>query len=298
MVASNSGFTTLLNLEDGMPKILASARRTREYKGWISQLCERHTLKRNTGTTWYEPQLGQFVAQDISPNQFLTNPQQHRIVRTLAITPSAKAVQIVITDDVKPHLSANVWRQMGAQGQNAITRKMDEDGLDVFNASAKTYGAAGSNFNTQAIRSAHTFMTANNDEPAMGQVRCVMHGYQRYQIANQLEGSGNIGMANFGEISTGLTADVFRMGFKGMIDGVKIFDDNHIKITNGRAAAVIFPREGCVCISDSIMQYETDRLINYGEGADFIVLRSKYGYGLRRPDLWSGRINSLAATPS
>ena len=67
MVMGRSGPTTLAggNLEDGLNRMVASARTTREYKGKVSMLSEKHMLKRGTGVAWIEPQFDKLYAQDI-----------------------------------------------------------------------------------------------------------------------------------------------------------------------------------------------------------------------------------------
>ena len=76
-------------------------------------------------------------------------------------------------------------------------------------------------------------------------------------------------------------------------------EDNHIEINSGDDAdAVVFAKESLVCINDEIMTREEERLPSYGEGASLVIMRDKYQYGLRRPDIWSVRIRSDAMAPS
>ena len=292
------GVTGLQNLELGMNTMMAAARMVREYKGQISQLCERHSLMRGSGYSWIEPRTGKVVAQDITPNQELDNPQQISIVDRLVITPTAKAVQVMITDDVKKRLDQKVWRQMGAQAQNAINRKMDIDGLTAFNLAGLSLGAAGGDFDHSTVRRARTRIShGGGEEMAMGAIRLVAHEYQLFDIENRL--MDNVDSTNYGELSQGYSADMFRNGFRGKIGDVDTFVDGNIPVNgNDDAYAVIFPKEGMVIINDDVMSNETVRRGTYGEGADLVVHRSKYAYGPRNAHIWSARILSDCSAPS
>ena len=215
VMQGQSGYTSLSNLQDGMNEMVASARATREYKGQISALCEKHTLRRGTGVDWIEPQFDKLYATEIGEHTILNAPQQQRIVRVLRIRPRGVAVQRIITDPTRPHMSPIAWRKMGMQMQEAMTRKMDEDGLTAFNAAAKQIGSAGSSFDWNDIRNASSQLEGNPDEPTSGQIYCVAHRYQIHNIEAEL--SNNAGGSNFGELTRGISAEVFRKNFMGHV---------------------------------------------------------------------------------
>ena len=296
-LTSYSGVTSLADgLTSGLNVMVASARRTREHMGKIAMLCERHMLRRGTGLAWIEPQVGQVQAQNITQNQELENPQQIRIVRTLSIVPKAVAVQIMMTDDIQGHIDPRVWAQMGYQAQAAITRKQDQDGLLAFNAAGKLYGADGASFDVHKIRSAASIMRGNTEEPAMGPINCVAHRFQIKDIEDLF--SSNIGGSDYGQTTQGLSQAVFQNGWRGRVADVMVYEDNLIPITNNTARAVVFPREGMVLINDSIMSREVERKPRYGEGADLVILREKYGYGPRNSHIWAAQIRSDATEPT
>lgn len=300
---AHQGPTTLANLSEALNYTVASARTTREYVGEVSKLCEKHTLKRGTGTAWIEPQFDKLYAQEIPSQGYLRNPQQQRIVRVLSITPRAIAVQKMITDDIRPHLAPPAWAKMGVQAQEAMTRKRDVDGLIAFEAaSTDVLGTNGSSFDYNLLRAASDRMTGNQDEPVSGPMYCVAHRYQITDIDDALvPDAGGVNNANrpaaFGEISTGLTAQVFRSKFRGKISDVMVYEDDHIDVSGNNAMAAVFARESIVRIDDEIMTSEMVREADYGEGAMRMILRDKYGFGLRRPDLWTYLIRSDATEP-
>ena len=205
-----------------MPTVFAAARRTRDHKGVIPQLCERHTLKRGTGENWIEPVTGRVEAHDIAPDVHNDNPQQIKIVGRLVIRPTAKAVQIMMPDDVAKRLDPKVYREMGQQGQMAVTRKQDIDGFIALNSAGTTYGAAGATFNYNAARSGRAYGSGNAVEPATGMYRCVAHAYQLLDIERDL--TNQIGDARYGEVSSGMTAEIFRKGWMGKVGDVDFFE--------------------------------------------------------------------------
>jgi hypothetical protein len=293
----DAGVTSLISLRNGLPTVFAAARRTRDHKGVIPQLCERHTLKRGTGENWIEPVTGRVEAHDIAPDVRNENPQQIKIVGRLVIRPTAKAVQIMMPDDVAKRLDPKVYREMGQQGQMAVTRKQDIDGFIALNSAGTTYGSAGSSFDFNSARSGRAYGSGNAVEPAMGMYRCVAHAYQLLDIENAL--TTNIGAATYGETSSGMTAEIFRKGWMGNIGEVKFFEGNNIPINaNDDAYAPLFPREAAVLVMDDIMSHEIQRDPNYGEGANIVHLRSKYAFGLRNPSVWVANILSDCSAPS
>ena len=298
MTMGNSGPTTLAggNLDEGLNRMVASARTTREYKGKVSMLCEKRMLKRGTGVAWIEPQFEKLYAQDIVQDQEWYNPQQQRINRVLTIVPRAVGVMRLLLKEVSARMSPIGWEKMGVQMQEAMTRKTDVDGLIALARASKTLGTNGAAFDYNRIRAASDVMTGNDDEPVTGQINCVAHRYQITDIDSSLV--SNVGDANFGQVSSGLTAMTFRNGFRGKVSDVMVYEDNHIDVSGNAARASVFAKESLVLVNEDIMTRDTEPRPRHGEGADLVILRDKYQYGLRRPDLWTTLIRSDATEPS
>lgn len=305
MTMGYSGPTTLSGgrLDEGLNRMVASARTTREYKGRVSQLSEKRMLKRGTGVAWIEPQFDKLYAQDIMQDQEWYNPQQQRINRVLTIVPRAVGVMRLLLNEVSARMSPIAWEKMGVQMQEAMTRKMDIDGLIALARASITMGSYGAAFDHNKIRAASDRLTGNDDEPVMGQINCVAHRYQITDITGAFvenigQDAGGANPSRFGEVSTGLTASTFRNGFRGRVSDVMLHEDNHIDIANSRAKGFVFARESLVLVNEDIMTRDTEPRPRHGEGAQLVILRDKYQYGLRRPDLWTIVILSDATVPS
>ena len=190
--------------------------------------------------------------------------------------------------------------------QNAIIRKMDIDGLRELKTAETDFGSASSPFDPNDISSARTHLTANDHEPVRGQIYTVAHGRLIKDIrdalveraAPRVNSSGTGQNDDFGSM-TGLTADVWRNGYRGKIDNVMVVDDNNIEIdSSDDAVASVFAQESLICVEDSIMKNETQRVPDFGEGANIMHMRQRYAFGLRRPDVFSALITSDASAPS
>ena len=295
MTMGYTGVTTSQELSEGLNIMVASARTTREYVGQVSKLCESATLKKGTGTAWIEPQHDKLYAHDIPDEGFLLNPQQERILRTLRIQPAAIAIQKIMTDQTKGYMDPKSYAQMGAHMQDAATRKVDVDGLIALNRAEKMLGSASAALSYDNIRKAGDYLMGNPDEPTSGALFCVAHRWQITQIDNAV--AGNAGDANYGELSTGLSARTFRNKFMGKVSDVMLYEDDHIDVSGNSAFASVFARESLVCVRSDIMKSETQRLPTYGEGAELIIMRDKYQYSLRRPDIWTIQLQSDATAP-
>ena len=295
-----AGSTTIQTLEQAIQTVMSSARAVREYKSNIGSLSEKHEVRSGIGGRWIEPTLGQTQAFDVSENQNpIFNPQQIRIESMLIIQPTAISTQTLITDPTRVRMSRNVMNQMGMQAGNAMLRLRDIKGIIALNASTPVYGAFNASLDSSDIRAARAFLEHNPTEPAMGMFNFVAHGWQLLDLENEL--ISNVGGANFGQISEGVTARVWQSGFRGTIKnvaGVMIYDNDHIDTNGNQASAHLFPKEGLVCVGEKIMRKETQRLPGHGEGADLLYLREKFAYGLRNPDRKSARLRSDATAPA
>src|SRR5574341_1259738 len=148
-----TGDTTVGVLADSVPTIIAAARQVREYKGAMSQAVTRVTLKDNTGTAWNEISFAALQAQSVTENTLLDNPQQ--LSDTLfSITPQIAGIHTFITYRVYDRLAKESLDRIGTLAENAMVRKMDEDGLVVLDGATTSLSGAGSTLTTGVIAAA------------------------------------------------------------------------------------------------------------------------------------------------
>ena len=290
MVASP---TVTTSLADSLPTIIDSARIVREYEGVMTRLVDKTTLAENTGLTWDEISLAQLSAQTVTETTFLNNPQA--IADTLfSITPTMIGIQTVITDRVRRRISSNVAAKLGVLAQNAMQRKKDEDLLTVLDGATTSLSGAGTTLAHGIISAAYSRITGNTTEPAITAVYAVLHPFQIKDLQDELEQ----GLGTY-PVPMGLTAEVFRMGFKGSVSNVEVFADGNITIDSADdSKGGVFAREGIVHVQGHSPRATTDRWEHYGGGADVLYMYDEYGNGERSAGNWVYEVYSDALAPS
>ena len=288
-----SGSTTTGSLADSLPTLIASARIVREFEGVVPQLVDKVTLGEGVGLDWNEISLDQLNAQAITETTELDNPQQ--ISDTIfTITPTVVGIETLITDRVAARISKNVYAKIGSLAQNAIQRKKDEDGIMVLDGATTSLCGAGTTLTSGHISAAVVRISSNATEPGNPPYRCVLHGYQIKDIADEvLAGVGTF------PIAEGPTARVFSEGFKGNIAGAQVFEDGNITIdTSIDAKGGVFAQEAIVLVQGRSPRVVPVRKENIGGGATVLYHYDEYAYGERSAGNWLFEIYSDATAPT
>uniref|UniRef100_A0A6M3K2D6 Putative capsid protein n=1 Tax=viral metagenome TaxID=1070528 RepID=A0A6M3K2D6_9ZZZZ len=290
-----SGSTSSASLADSLPKVISSARTTREQKGGIQQLCERHTLGEGIGNDWNEITLPQLSAQRITETTELDNPQQ--ITDTISsITPTMVAVQTRVTDRTARRISKNVYALIGKLAQEALERLIDEDGVAILDTGATTASpGAGAVLTTGNISAAKVNASSDTTEPAMPPFRCALHGWQMHDLHSELV--AGVGTYPIGE---GPTADVLRQGFMiSSIASCSIHENGNISIdSSGDAIGGVFAQEAILYIQGKAPWGKVVDKPYYGGGATDILLYAEYAYGTRGQSSWVQELKSDATAPT
>ena len=236
-----TGMTITSTLADSLPTIIHEARQVREYEGVVPQLVEVQILPEGEGTTWNEVAFAQLIAQSVTETTELINPQQISDTR-FTITPTVVGIMTRITDRVAKRISKNAWAKVGSLGQNAIQRKKDEDGITVFDGFSNSHPGSGSSTLTSGhIAAGMAKITGNATEPGNPPYRCVLHPYQIRDIEDEIVA----GVGTY-EVGEGLTARVFKEGFRGMIAGAQLYADGNISISSNESKGGLFAQEAIV----------------------------------------------------
>jgi len=289
-----TGNTTTGALADSLPTVIASARLVREQEGVMPQLVDKVTLAEGTGLSWNEISLSALTATSVTESTVLDNPQQ--MADTLfTITPTVVGIETLITDRVARRISKNVYAKLGALAQNAIQRKKDQDGLTVLDGGATTSSpGAGSTLTSGHIAAAVVNITSNATEPGPPPIRCVLHGFQIKDIADEL--ISGVGTYPVGD---GLTARVFTEGFKGMIAGAQVYEDGNLTISaDTDAKGGVFAQAGIVLVQGHSPRVETKRRPEVGGGATSLYHYDEYAYGERSSGNWLFEIQSDVTAPT
>jgi len=287
-----TGNTTTSSLADSLEDVIMSARIIREQEGGMAQLVEQQILERGKGTGWTEITYDKLTAQAITETTELDNPQQVSDT-SRTIIPTVVGIQTIITDRVAARITPKGFAKIGALAQNAIQRKKDQDGLTVLDGFSNSYCGAGSTLTSGHIGAAKALISGNATEPGNPPYRGVLHSYQIHDIEDEIiAGVGTYPVAE------GLTARVFKEGFRGMINMVQLYENGNITIdADDDAKGGVFAQEAIILVQGRTPWIETKRAPQTGGGATELFQYDEYAYGERKDD-WGVEIYSDATAPT
>lgn len=287
-----SGNTTTGSLADSLPDVKSSARIVREYEGVMPFVCENQTLGEGIGLSWNEITLAQLEAQDVTETEEHDNPQQISDTE-LTVTPTVTCVETCITDRVAARISKLAFAKIGGLAQNAIQRKKDKDGLTMLDSFSNSYCGAGNTLTSGHVSAGMGLITGNATEPGNPPYRCVLHPYQIHDIEDEI----NAGVGTY-IVNEGLTARVFKEGFRGVIAQAQVYPDGNITIdSSGDAKGGVFAQEALVLVQGRAPKIHTEWTPKIGGGATKVYHFDEYAYG-ERQDTWGVEIYSDATAPT
>ena len=288
------GETHTGSLTDSLPKVIADARIVREYAGTYMKTCDVRKLTEGTGLSWHEISLAQLAAQDITETTTNNNAQQ--IQDTIfSITPGMTQILIKITDRTYRRIADVVESRMGPLAANAMARKKDEDYLGTFSTFSTTASpGTGTPLSFGHISAAVANIGSNTTEPSSAPIFSVLHGFQIYDI--QAEIVSGVGTYTVPE---GMSAEVFRTGFRGTVTGSNVMEDGNITVNaTPDARGATHSREAVVCVNGMTLKTETRRDPSFGGGADELFMTDEYGFGERSAGNWAYAHLSDATAPT
>ena len=291
-----TGNQTSGSLQESLPKLIASARQVREFVGVMPNLVDRQRLGANTGENWNEIDLSQLTAQNLAEDQMNDNVQRTEDT-LLAIKPTITGITTILTDVTQGRLSSNVLGQMGTLAQNAIQRKKDEDGLNVFAGAGTTLAGTGTSLSLGHISAAAVRITSNATEMGNAEAVVVHHGFPLKDIEDELRGG-----VGTNPIMPGITADTIANRFRGTVTGAQVFEDGNIAINSTPdARGGVFARGtggAIVLVEEANISVETLRRPEIGMGADQVFVRDFFAYGERSNGNWLFALLNDATAPT
>jgi len=287
------GNTTTAALSDSLPSIIKSARIIQEYKGVMSQLATRERLGDGIGNDWNEVSLSKLNAQVVTETTELDNPQQI-VDSLLTVTPTMVGMHTFVSDRVAHRISKNVVAKIGGLAQNAMQRRKDLDGLAQLDAATNSLSGAGTTLVSGVIAAAVYRCASNSTEPMPPPYRVVLQGFQIKDIDDEV--TAPVGTYPLGE---GLTANVFRERFQGMIHGAQLYLDDNITVdSSDDAKGGVFAQYALLLIEGrspwSFVKHEPQR----GGGGNSLFLYDEYAWGERGGGIGVYEVYSDATTPT
>jgi hypothetical protein len=272
-----TGNTNTGALADSLSDIRNNARQIREQEGVMTQVVDVHTLGEGIGLSWNEVSFNKITAQSATETTELDNPQQ-LVDNLLSVTPQLIGITHVITDRVQARISSASLAQIGTLGQNAITRKADQDGLATLDSATTSLGSAGTTLTSGHASAAVNRIQGNATEPGPGPYRFVHHPFTFKDIQDEL-----VAGINTYPVESGLTANVFAQGFRGMMFEAQVYKAGNLSIDSANdAKGGIFSQMAIVLIRGRAPRIVPVRNEKLGGGATELVHWDEYAFGIRQ----------------
>jgi hypothetical protein len=272
-----------------------AARIVREYEGVMTQLVDRKTLNEGEGQTWNEISYAKLTASAVTETTRNENPQQ--ITDTLfTVQPTMVQISTFITDKVGRNIAKVGFAQLGPLAMNAIVRKMDEDGLNIFAGAGTTLAGTGTTLTSGHISAGMAqIRRGGGNEPSNPPWRHVLQSFQLKDIQDELVS----GVGTY-PIPDGATSRAYSSGFyQGPLFGGEAFVDDLITIdssTDARGAS--FAKEAIVLVMSLDVRTETRRQPGWGGGGNELFITQDYAYGERSSGNWLIAYLSDATAPT
>ncbi len=271
------GVTATGSVNDSLPTIKNEARQIREQVGVMPQVVDIHTLGEGIGLSWDEVSFDKLNAQMVTETTELDNPQQI-VDNIFTVTPQVIGLTHIITDRVEARISPNAFAQIGTLGQNAIMRKSDIDGLTTLDSATTVFGSAGTTLTSGHVSAATNGIQGNQTEPGPAPYIFVHHPFTMKDIQDEI-----VATVGTGEVTNGLTATVFREGFRGMAFEAQTFKAGNLTIDSlNDAKGGVFSKLAIVYIRGRAMRIVPVRNEKLGGGATELVHWDEYAYGIRQ----------------
>ena len=262
--------------------MVASARTRRQFATDVmSRVCDKRILPEGTGTAWREFLVENLTAQTYGETDTIDNPQALD-GDILTATPQLVAIQTFIGKRVQARLDKKAFATFGGQAQDAIQRKKNTDGHTLFASATTTLAGTGVTLTFGHILVGARRITSDATEPGPMPLAAVIHGYGAYDIqAEVLAGVGTY------PIPEGMTAEVFRNGFKGMVGDVNVYEDGLIlPDSTPDARGGVFSHQALVLVQGLSPWKETRYEPQKGYGGWSVWLKDEYIWAERSPGNW------------
>ena len=290
-----TGNTTTDALADSLDDVRSSARIVREYEGVMQRLVTMERLGEGIGLSWQELSYDQLTAMAITETTESNNPQQ--IVDTLlSITPTMVQIHTVILDRVANRINKKGFAKLGQLGQNAVERKVDEDGLVVLDGATTSLGSSGTTATASYIAAAQSRIAGNTTEPGNPPYYAVLHPFVVKDFYDEI--ISGVGTYPIGDDST-LTGRVFKEGFKGMVSNAQVIQDGNVTIDGSTdAKGGVFAKEGIILVRGRAPNIKVLRNEKIGGGASEVLHNDEYAYGEKSAGNWVYELYFNATAPT
>jgi hypothetical protein len=291
-----TGWNTGDSISNAKNFMIDTARAERDNGSVMTRVVDRRTLTKNQGKTWDETAvLRMDDPADITENTDLNNYQLYQ-TSAIQIQPTMTGMAVLWTQEAKDTLSTKVIQETSVQVQQSFDRRKDKDLLIVLDTFASLGGAG--QILTQGFigAAAARNRTGLQNEPWTGSQATIIRSEQVYAIENELlSGIGTYAVPN------GLTEEVYRRGYKGMVRETEVFVDDSSAIDgSGDFKGGTFARGNggaIVLVQGFDMRVLTKDAPEKGGGSEITYHYDKYAAGIRNV-AWGTELYFAADVPT
>ena len=179
--------TIASDLAAGQIAMVGAARYTYEHDSLCPALFTKITMGKGE-KSHYIPKFGTVTAKDLTDGVDMTEAQALSITGTTHTTDEA-GCKVVITRKLREQLKEDAYRAAGKVIGNAMSKKMDTDGLGLFSGLDSGLGAAGTTFSLDYLL-ASVSQCHGQAEPVPPPLMTVVHAYQLHEVVDRLATPG------------------------------------------------------------------------------------------------------------
>lgn len=213
--------TAAADLSNGQIAMVGQARYTFEHQTLCTNLFHKMTLGAGEKSI-YIPKFGTVTARDLTDGIDMSESQQLTITGTTHETDEA-GCKVIITKKLRNQLKEDAYKAAGKVIGNAMRKKMDTDGLDLFSGLDTSLGGAGTTFSYDYLRAAVAQCYAQS-EPVPLPLKTILHPNHYDHIVN------DIGSPGANNMPPNIQADYMKMYFRGVdkLWGSQVYVDGNI----------------------------------------------------------------------
>jgi len=269
--------TVASDLAAGQIAMVGTARYTYEHKTLCTQLFTRMTLAPGEKSLFI-PKFGTVTARDLTDGVDMTESQALTIGGTTHTTDEA-GCKVIITRKLRHQLKEDAYKAAGRVIGNAMAKKIDQDGLALFDGLSGTLGAGGT-ISIDYVQAAVTQLLGQS-EPAPEPFMCVLHPYHFHEIIDIIATPA----AN--TTPPAWMTDAMRYYFRGTekLFGASMFTDGNMEVdSSDDAKGAVFSKEAFIYLVEQEPEnwVEEDKSLRgweIGIVADYGMVEEDDSYG-------------------
>lgn len=261
-------------LENAAKEMIATARFTEEHNAPCMELVEHFTLAKGSDTL-VVPKVGQISMDPLIEGEDIVSEKDIGMT-TVSVSPSEVGGKVIITDKLLRQNSQDIWRIIGRQLGDGMSRRKDRDIIVLFAGlnGGTNLGEAANVLDVHAAGGCIGFAKANRFGP-VSELRAVHHPNAILELSKS---ATTMGAATFASaLSTGFSVDRLKNFYSGItMSGCAFFEDGNIDAdANQDGVGAIFDQGAMGIVTG--LETNTERERDASLRAWEMVIVSDYG---------------------